>query len=342
MIHSSQKKKIRRKALSIVAKSRTLTLLYALLSKQFWREINTVVQGINQYYKDRNDRHQTTSPLLRRNIHRIEKGIIMTPRKPTFALEYIEETIEEYIKCVATNEFDSVELKWAYDVLNQYFISVKSTPFISIMRSKFNNSTANIDADSSTKFSPLQVNSDKASIDPAAFQKLCQNRFSTRHFLGKQVPRDIIKQAIDIAGTAPSACNRQPYRFHLASDDKICSKISNLALGTSGYRDHIHNLFVVTASSSYYEFERDRHIIYIDSSLATMQLVLALESFGLASCIINWPDIEGREQKLSHALNLAPHERAIMLIAFGYPDDNAKTPYSAKLDSKTLLKDITK
>ena len=342
MIHSSNKKKIRRKVLSIVAKSTTLTLIYALLSKQFWREINTVVQGINQYYKDRDDRQQTTSPLLRRNIHRIEKGLIMTPPRPIFALDYIEETIQEYTKCVATNEFDPVELKWAYDVLNQYFIKVKRTPLTNAMNSIFSQASTNMDIDSSADFSPLKVNINKASIDPKEFKKLCENRFSTRHFLAKKVPREIIEQVINIAGTAPSACNRQPYRFHLASDDITCSSISKLAMGTQGYRDHIHNLFVVTASSSYYEFERDRHIIYIDSSLATMQLVLALESFGLASCIINWPDIEEREQNLSLTLNLAPHERAIMLVAFGYPDENAKTPYSAKLDSKTLLKDINK
>ena len=61
-------------------------------------------------------------------------------------------------------------------------------------------------------------------------------------------------------------------------------------------------------------------LVYIDGSLAAMQLMLALESLGLSSCSINWPDVEERERQLAKILGLAYQERTVMLLAVGYAD----------------------
>ncbi|SVE23497.1 uncharacterized protein METZ01_LOCUS476351, partial [marine metagenome] len=34
--------------------------------------------------------------LLRRNVHRLEKGLLMRPRRPVFGLKYIEELVNVY------------------------------------------------------------------------------------------------------------------------------------------------------------------------------------------------------------------------------------------------------
>jgi nitroreductase len=75
---------------------------------------------------------------------------------------------------------------------------------------------------------------------------------------------------------------------------------------------------------------RDRHVIYIDASLAAMAFQFALEVQGVGSCCINWPDVRDREQKIGQLLGLAPDERVIMLISFGYPDPTGLVPYSQK------------
>ncbi|MGH2624131.1 MAG: nitroreductase family protein, partial [Sphingobacterium sp.] len=74
----------------------------------------------------------------------------------------------------------------------------------------------------------------------------------------------------------------------------------------------------------------DRHVIYIDASLASMSFMLALETMGLSSCAINWPDIETREQKMDKFLNLKAHQRALMCIGVGYPDPEGLVAYSEK------------
>ena len=78
--------------------------------------------------------------------------------------------------------------------------------------------------------------------------------------------------------------------------------------------------------------ERDRHVIYIDASLAAMTFMLALETLGLSSCPINWQDVAEFESKIRNILQLKTIERPVMLISCGYPDKDAKVPFSEKKD----------
>ena len=39
--------------------------------------------------------------LLRRNVHRLEKGLLMRPRRPVFGLKYIEELVNAYERLVS-------------------------------------------------------------------------------------------------------------------------------------------------------------------------------------------------------------------------------------------------
>ena len=73
-------------------------------------------------------------------------------------------------------------------------------------------------------------------------------------------------------------------------------------------------------------------MIYIDASLSAMAFMYALETMGLSSCPINWPDIEEREKKAEKLLNLRQEERIIMAISLGYPDPEGLVAYSAKKD----------
>jgi nitroreductase len=70
--------------------------------------------------------------------------------------------------------------------------------------------------------------------------------------------------------------------------------------------------------------------------------MLASEALGLASCPINWPDVEKLEKKMAKALKLEPYERPIMLIAVGYPLEDGGIPYSDKKTPKILIKEVYK
>jgi len=189
------------------------------------------------------------------------------------------------------------------------------------------------------KYIPYEKNN--AILSTITFDQLTllfEQRRSVRWYDKKPIPRNLIEKAINIAALAPSACNRQPFNFHYIDEHKEVKSIAELAMGTKGFSDNLPAIFVITGDLSAYPYERDRHIIYIDASLAAMQLMLALETLGLSTCPINWPDIESRELGMQKKLGLSIEERPVMLLSVGYAKKSGKIPFSQKKDSSLLLK----
>lgn len=324
------------------------SMYYLFFSRQFDREHKSVLAGRLAYQASLQEIGQT-SILLRRNIHRLEKGLIMRPRRPVFAQDYIAETVTNFALCTQSKVLCGEELKWATDVIKRYFRAVHDTDIIGKAREEFETVLASHDRSSEAKsnadrvaegeYSPYPYTSvPESSIDYQQLHTLFQRRRSVRWYDEKDVELDKIHKAIAAASLAPSACNRQPYRFHVEINPDLATKIAKCAMGTAGFAENLQAIIVVLGDLSAYPKERDRHVIYIDAGLASMQLMLSLETLGLSSCPINWPDIENNERKLANLLNLNIYERPVMLMAVGYAHPEGGIPYSQKKGVSVLVR----
>ncbi|NEP85066.1 MAG: nitroreductase family protein [Okeania sp. SIO3C4] len=332
---------IKKNTLSFFVKSKFLSSLhYVLLSNKFGRENQGVIYGQLKYYEDLQSALDSQY-LLRRNIHRLEKGIIMKNRRDVFAVDYIEETVKCYEYAVLNKKQDvskSDELQWARDVLENYFNIVTSHPVIDKAKSIFlalcNKSQDEKDEKKRIPYKRELTN--PSSVSYENLLELSHRRRSVRWYIQKTVPRDLIDQAILVAAQSPSACNRQPFEFRIFDEPKLVKKVSSIPMGTRGFNQNFPTIVVVVGKLRAYFSERDRHVIYIDAALASMSFMYALETLGLSSCPINWPDIEESEKRMTSCLNLEPDERVIMLISVGYPDPDGMVPYSQKKELDLL------
>jgi len=311
------------------------SLYYLLFSNKFKREQHAVLCGkikhLNELNKDKSNIYT-----LIRNTHRLEKGLLMRPKRDVFALDYIEETVDTFA-AVWNREKQQTDKqhKWFYDVLTTYFATSGENPvltktkkiFDATVNDKGNPGSVGV-SDKSTPY--IRTEKKKADISFEEFYRLTKYRRSVRWFSDKKVPHDIIDKAILAANQSPSACNRQPFLYRIIDDPKLLQEVSNLPRGIKGYAHGIPMLIVIVGNLDAYFDERDRHIIYIDASLANMALMLALETLGLSSCSINWPDIEELEVQMDQVLRLEKHQRALMCLAVGYPDPKGKVAYSEK------------
>lgn len=311
---------------------------YLFLSRRFRREHRAVLAGRLTYQRGLTATLKS-SPLLRRNIHRLEKGLVMQPRQPVFAGDYIEETVAELARLRAAGGLDPLEEKWAGDVLAEYFGAVTDTPIISRARARYAGLGIGPASRAHEASTPRpRGEAANSGVSYEQFFALCRQRRSVRWFEQRPVPGNLVLQALDAAAQAPSACNRQPFLFRYFDKPEDAHRIADIAMGTAGYAANVPALVVLLGDLSCYPEERDRHVVYIDASLAAMQFMLALETLGLASCPINWPDIEFREREMAAALGLPWHLRPVMLIALGYPDPQGGIPFSAKKSSEALLR----
>ncbi len=334
-------------ALKLAARSpRISAIYYALFTSRFSRECRAVIWGKIRYIETHLSYELSTSALLRRNTHRLEKALIMRPRKPVFASAYIGETVKAYVGMMGSPMFCDEEKKWSSDVLKEYFDKVQDDARVAAARKQYNefmanNGDANGVYDDATKYIPYPDHARANSqITQEQLNELFLQRRSTRWFDGRAVEEDKLDTAIKMASLAPSACNRQPFQFFVMNNNQVAAEVAAFAGGTGGFAKNIPCLIAVVGDLSAYPGEQDRHLIYIDGSLAAMQFMLALETLKLSSCPINWPDVEFRERKIEKRLNLNPSQRVIMLIAVGYADGDGKIPYSSKKTVAHLRKDI--
>lgn len=325
------------------------SLYYLLFSSKFRREHKAVLNGRLSYHleqkgedKGLSNSKNSSNVLLRRNTHRLEKGLIMRPRRAVFAQAYIQETVECYARCVAGKNIDAQEMAWASDVLNEYFKVVADSDVTIKARAVFESAVEYNESSSPNGHSIPYPRSSLPELDVnfQQFKTLCIKRRSVRWYEPKKVPDELLNQAIEVASLAPSACNRQPFEFYVLNDLEKAPEIAALAGGTTGFADNVPCIIVVVGDLSAYPMERDRHIIYIDASLASMQLMLSLETVGLSSCALNWPDLDLPEQKMAKRLNLPAHKRPVMLMSVGYAENDGLIPSSPKKSIHILRKEI--
>lgn len=307
------------------------SIYYLVFSTSFYREHLAVLQGKLKYQRSLKTNSSNYYQLIR-NTHRIEKGLLMRPRRKVFALDYIEETILCFEKQWNLKSGEMLtQLKWSQDVLSLYFDVTEGNDIIEREKKRFKKIIHNNEIVGKNKSIPYH----KIKLTDIRFEdfyNLTLQRRSTRWFLKKKVPRELIDKAILAAIQSPSACNRQPFEYRVIDDMNLLNKVVHLPGGTAGYADNISVMIVVIGNLDAYFSERDRHLIYIDASLANMTLMFALETLGLSSCAINWPDVEAREKKMDDLLRLGKHQRPIMAVALGYAEPEALVAHSAKKD----------
>ncbi|WP_419224975.1 nitroreductase family protein [Acinetobacter sp. A2] len=332
-------KGLNRHIIKMAVKSTFLSNLYYFLRSNFGWEHRAVLAG-KVIYQDSLSNPVFNTSLLRRNVHRLEKGLLMRPRRLPFGLDYIAETVDAYQKAVSA-QTELRELIWAKHVLQEYMAINPSHPVIDPLRPIVELSSSEIienDSLSKKNIPYVRLKSDQPEIDYDEMLKLAKYRRSVRWFLEDKVDRKIIERAINVAAYSPTACNRQPYEFRVFDDPAIVSEVIKLPMGTGGFGHQVPCVAVVVGKLRNYFNERDRHLIYIDGSLAIMSFIYGLEVQGLGSCCINWPEVPNLEKKMARLLNLDPDERPIMLVAFGYPHPEGMVANSTKKSQQQLIK----
>lgn len=304
------------------------------LSDPFYREEKIVGRGITEHLTHRSSEQDLYT--LRRNIHMIEKGLTMRPRRPSFAVGYIRQTVNILEEALSKHTLQSgeAETNWVFAVLNEYFGATANATDreIRVAAENYRSALALKDYPVDESSSGPRPPSFEATSDHyLRLKEIAQGRRSVRWFRQAQpVSRDLVDRAVAIAAEGPTACNRQPYRFEIFDDPEDAARVAAVPMGTRGFGQQIPNIIVVVGDYSAFFDERDRHLIYIDGCLAAMGLVLALEAQGVATCCINWPDIVARDIEMRELIGLKKHEKVIMLIAYGYADTEGLAPASLK------------
>lgn len=318
----------------VFASSGLLTRLYSSVQPTYVSEFEAVARGRKIYAKSTHG--QGGAPLearLRRNTHRIEKGLCMPTRRPTFGRQYLGQLVDDFAKLVE-QDGNSSSIEWADGVLRSYFdwTAGQQIDWVRSARTVWSESrTGCTSAVAGERVEPYRHwERPQPVVSYEDLMALSRRRRSIRDFSHRPVSMDVVLKCIELSLQAPSACNRQPFRFVLATTSDKKEAMLDLCVGATGFGSEPPVVGAIVGDWALYESPRDRHAPYVDASLAAMLFFLALETHGISSCPLNWPELRKRELAARQLLNLRTGERPILFFALGHPHDDALVPSSRK------------
>jgi len=184
----------------------------------------------------------------------------------------------------------------------------------------------------------------------AEFLERMRTRRSVRFFSPEPVPYELLRNAIEVAGTAPSGANQQPWTFVVVSDAETKRLIREAAeaeerafyerrappeykgaikpIGTDAVKPHITDApYVIVVFERVYRLDDDgskgKHYFVKESvGIAVGFLLAALHMSGLYA-LTHSPSPMGF---LTEILERPANERPFILIPVGYPAEDSPVP----------------
>ncbi|MFB3895201.1 MAG: nitroreductase family protein [bacterium] len=138
-----------------------------------------------------------------------------------------------------------------------------------------------------------------------------KTRRSIRKYLEKPVPKEMIKNLVDIGRLAATANNLQPWEFVVVTDAKMRKQLADITE---------YGKFIAIAPVCIVVFSKDTKYFLEDCSAATQNILVAARAYGLGSCWVAG-DKKPYADKIRELLGVPTGYKLISLIAVGYTEE---------------------
>lgn len=141
-----------------------------------------------------------------------------------------------------------------------------------------------------------------------------KKRKSVRNFLDKPIEEEKLKIVLEAARIAPSAKNRQEWRFIIVKDMEVRKKLAEAAKGQK-FVGEAPIVIVAYALDDGYVMTCGQLSYPIDVAIALDHISLAAVEVGLGTCWIG----AFYEDKVKEILGIPEEYRVVHLMPIGYP-----------------------
>ncbi len=141
-----------------------------------------------------------------------------------------------------------------------------------------------------------------------------EERLSIQKFSPKPIEPEKLTAVLEAGRRAPSAKNRQPWRFIVVDDEDIRKRVETAAFG----QEHVGQAPAIVAACTTnidYLMPNGQPAYPIDITLAVSFMMIQAQAEGIGSCIITTYD----EREVKEILTVPFSMRVVMLLLLGYP-----------------------
>lgn len=271
--------------------------------------------------------------------HVLEKGITMPNPRLGFGYDRVRGLIDSISRAIKNYPSSSIEIQSALMDLEQYLQIHETADFnlpsdISIgikqlLKNKLYNTAVCFDTSSSDFFSPTKD-----------FREFALQRHSVRWYdKNSTIDKKTLMQVIQVAQTAPSACNRQSTRIYVIEDDEKKQAVLDIQNGNRGFGFLADKILLLTADMRYWNYKY-RTSAYLDTGIFCMNLLYALHYYKIGACTLN-AHLDFKQRKaLRVLLGYSKAEIPVVFIAIGKVPQKFMICGSQRLKTENICKFI--
>lgn len=276
---------------------------------------------------------------LLRNTHSIEKGLSINNPRLGFGHEKQRKMMVEIEQLQNSQSPYHIEVcRMAVDALSEYLFFHKNNGYSDDFCNDLEKFLKSQDVYSATvKMGGTQtIRKEDLIFDIPQIEKFFQSRHSIRDFQESELDDEMLRKALLLAQSAPSACNRQGVRAYVL-DQKKSNYLAGQLSGIGGFEDAVGRYILITAKTSVYRFEELNQYI-VSASMYAAYLTLSLHLYGMGACIVQRPVVWTKEWDVNcNMFGIDKDEQIICTLAVGNLKEECTVPLSHRLQNETMI-----
>lgn len=268
--------------------------------------------------------------------HVLEKGITMPERRFGFGYQRVREIIKMNKSAIKNYTENHIEIQSSLKDLEQYLQMHQAANFElpediqkgihELLKYKQSDTIACFECTPEELF--------KKTND---FYEFAHSRHTVRWYSEKPVDNDLLLKAIELAQTAPSACNRQSTKVYIVETKEIKDEVRKLQNGNRGFGHLADKWLLITSDMKCWSY-RSRTSAYLDAGIFTMSLLNALHYYKIAACTLNAHLTVSKLKKLRKSVNYSKSEIPIVFISIGKAPDHFMVAGSQRIKTEQIYK----
>lgn len=251
--------------------------------------------------------------------HVVEKGLTMPNRRWNFGHAKILPLIQDCNEFIDRFGVNSDEVRGAVGVLKTYLLEHKGAgidvpaavadPICRLVeRVPFAEPVEQKSMTREEYFSTVN----------APFGIFASGRASVRNYSNDPIPLCVIHEAVDIAKTAPSACNRQATRVYVVDGREKIDKLLGFQNGNKGFGHLANKLIVLTTQVASFRGAAERNFGWLDCGIFAMNIMYSLHYLKVGCCPLNAGLSPKAERQVKRICGIPFDETVCLFLSCGY------------------------
>ena len=315
------------------------------------KRLKKYLRGILIYHRERKqvsialaEKKEVLMARIVRFVHSIEKGLSIESPRPEFGYDKIKKMYSWINEYLDLEDIDKTCIYMAADALADYLkyhetIGVDTEKIYEIRTIASRLKEIKEEDGVEGVFGGVQtIEKSQMLFDISKIEQFFTTRHSIRQFKKESVPNELIEKAIDLAQTAPSACNRQAVRAYCVEAQRFIDLYPAKLEGVGGFIESSDKIVLITGKISSYEYSEHKQFV-VSAGIFVGYLTLALHGIGVGTCVVQRslvPDNTWHE--FCSKTGIPSDEQAVCLLAVGQLDEKIVVPVSKRFDIKKIFK----